>query len=186
MIFHSINSLDALHPCYFSFCCTAIGSSTRVCKQIWMENWVQNPEGDINRKVENLLVGPAKKASTLQWLARLDAPNLFNRGGGGLLPLAGRLVSLLLRERSLTQRCRTFSLFAWPFPAPPQGWPNSSGRFVLETNATTTTGDANDNKDGEESDNESAGSNVIYLHTDEEAQFREPSVFDPIVWDETS
>jgi len=53
---------------------------------------------------------------------------------------------------------------------------------VLETNATTTTGDTNDNKDGEESD-ESAGSNVIHLLTDAEAQFRVPSVFDP---DETS
>jgi len=41
-----------------------------------MENQVQNPEGEINRKVENLLADPAKKASILQPLARLDAPQL--------------------------------------------------------------------------------------------------------------
>ena len=39
--------------------------------------------------------------------------------------------------------------FVWPFPAPAQEWPNSSGCPVPETNVKTSTGDIIDNKDSE-------------------------------------
>ena len=39
--------------------------------------------------------------------------------------------------------------FAWPFLAPPQEWPKSSGHPVPETKVKTSTGDINDNKDRE-------------------------------------
>jgi len=55
---------------------------------------------------------------------------------------------------------------AWPFPAPPQGWPNPSWGPHPNINAATTAG--NDNEDGEESDNESAaGSDEIRLLTEQ-------------------
>jgi len=51
----------------------------------------------------------------------------------------------------------------------------------------TSAGDVNNNKDSEENDYESAGSDVIHLLTEEEAnQFREPLVFYLIVRDDIS
>jgi len=41
-----------------------------------MKNQVQNMEVEVDRKVDNLLTDPVKKASILQRLARLDAPQL--------------------------------------------------------------------------------------------------------------
>jgi len=73
--------------------------------------------------------------------------------------------------------------FTWPFPAPPQGWPNTP-QPLPDTSALSSA--VNDNEDGEESD-QSAESDVIHLLSEEEAnQFREPAVFDPTVRDDSS
>ena len=77
--------------------------------------------------------------------------------------------------------------YAWPFTAPPQGWPNVSGPPLRETSTSTTNaGDVGDNGDREES-NQSADSDVIRFLGEEEAnQFREPELFDPTVREESS
>ena len=156
-------------------------------------------DDEVDCEVDNLLEDPVKKEAILERLARLDAPTFpqsgSNRGGGSLLPPSGP-ANITLPQGAFFNPAAlyNFSLFpvvppqpfAWPFPVPPQGWPNSSGNPVPETNATTTC-DVNDTKDGEVSDYGSAGSDVIRLLTDEEAnQFRKSAVFDLTVRNEAS
>ena len=173
---------------------------TRECKQIYLrinENQVQNTDDKVDCKVDNFLADSAKKVAILHQLARLDVLLLShsgsNKGGSGLLP-PSRPAHIIPFQRVLFNPgawCNflpfTVVPFVWPFSAPPQGWPNSSGNLGLETTVKTSAGDVNNNKDSEENDYESAGSDVIHLLTEEEAnQFREPLVFYLIVRDDIS
>jgi len=122
-----------------------------------------------------------------------------NRGGGGLQPPSGS-ANITPPQGAFFNPAAWYNLLPFPvassticvaLPAPPQRWPNFPGHPSPEVTTAgdtiTTAGDVDDNEDGEESGNESAGSDAISLLTDKEAiQFRELSVFDPTVKDETS